>query len=367
MRVQLKPGLRRTWRTPESVQIGVGPGHGTVLAGLTEADAAALDRFAEGVDLPSTGGSAATARQRRLAELLNEADLLVPARSGRATFSRLGTGRHRLAADAAVWGLVHRTAGDGWGLLAARAGRHVVVTGAGRTGTALAGTLAGAGIGRVTVRDPAPVTEVDLMPGGHRQCDVGRRRDESAADLIGRAGAAAGPGPGRPDLVVLVRYAVADAGQAEPLVRADLPHLSIVLRGPDAVVGPLVVPGLGPCLRCLDLHRGDRDPAWPKVLAQLLYPAGQPAEPEEAATATLVAGLAALQVLTWLDGVARPASLGATLEVELPDGLVAGRPWASHPGCGCHWPPPDRAPDRAPDRTPVSEGREPADGTTMGR
>jgi hypothetical protein len=31
--------------------------------------------------------------------------------------------------------------------------------------------------------------------------------------------------------------------------------------------------------------------------------------------------------------------VGATLEIELPDGLIARRSWPAHPGCGCHWPP----------------------------
>jgi hypothetical protein len=94
-----------------------------------------------------------------------------------------------------------------------------------------------------------------------------------------------------------------------------------------------VVPGDGPCLRCLDLHRADRDPAWPRVLAQLL---ARPAPVAgETASSLLAASLAALQVLAHLDGGARPAAVGATLEIELPGGLVSRRPWPVHPACGC--------------------------------
>lgn len=381
MRVQLKPGLRRAWRSADSIQIGLGPGHGTVIAGLDPAEAGALDRFAQGVDLPASGGSPQVVRQRRMAQLLHEAGLLLPGRTGRAALSRLGPSRPRLAGDAAVWGLVHEQAGDGWGLLADRAGRHVAVVGAGRTGAALATLLNAAGVGRVAVSDPRPVTEADLMPGGYRPEDVGRRREQAVADRLVRPRPAAPP-PAHPDLVVLVGYAVADAGRAEPLLRTDVPHLAVVLRGHGATVGPLVVPGQGPCLRCLDLHRGDRDPAWPKVLAQLLYPPPPVDEPEECASAHLVAGLAALQVLAWLDGVPRPAARDATLEVELPDGLVARRSWTPHPGCGCHWPPRETRPARRPTSAagkapgsgpdggpvaadPVSDKRDPRAGSTM--
>jgi bacteriocin biosynthesis cyclodehydratase domain-containing protein len=138
------------------------------------------------------------------------------------------------------------------------------------------------------------------------------------------------------DLVVLVRSTVADSLEAVPLLADAVPHLSVVVRERGLVVGPLVVPGKVACLRCLDLHRTDRDPAWPRVLAQLAGPRAARAA-EESASALLGASLAALQVLAHLDGRVRPAALGATLEVELPDGLTSRRPWPPHPSCGCFW------------------------------
>lgn len=344
MRLQLKPALRRAWRGPGTVQIGVSPRHGTVLEGLTEGDALLLDRLRHGVDPDRISGgpgpAAAPERSLELVRLLHEAGVLVPARAGRAALARVGPSRERLAADASVWSVVHPPAGDGWEVLARRACRHVAVLGAGRTGTTLAVTLAAAGVGRVSIGDPRPVAAADVAPAGHAEPDIGRRRQDSAADAVRRFGAAGAAAGHHPDLAVLVDHTVADAGRADRLLSADTAHLSVVIRDADALVGPLVRPGQGPCLRCLDLHRGDRDPAWPQVLAQLLRPVpGAGPEPEETATAALVAGLAALQVLGHLDGLARPAATGATLEVELPDGLVSRRPWPAHPRCGCHWPP----------------------------
>jgi bacteriocin biosynthesis cyclodehydratase domain-containing protein len=140
-----------------------------------------------------------------------------------------------------------------------------------------------------------------------------------------------------PDLVVLVEPDAADALGALDLLDAAVPHLSVVIREATIVVGPLVIPGRACCLRCLDLHRGDRDPVWPRLLAQLLSRrrTGDSETVEETASAQLAACLAALQVLGHLDGFHRPASLGATLEVELPDGLVSRRPWPAHPRCDC--------------------------------
>ncbi|MCE0536830.1 TOMM precursor leader peptide-binding protein [Kineosporia rhizophila] len=137
---------------------------------------------------------------------------------------------------------------------------------------------------------------------------------------------------------MLVSHGIADAARADYLMSADIPHLAVVVGEDGVVVGPLVRPGRTPCLRCLDLHRRDRDPDWPRVLSQL--PEHPFAEHEETASASLAAGLAALQVLAELDGLSQPAAVGATLEVELPDGLVARRPWRMHPACGCAWPTP---------------------------
>jgi hypothetical protein len=71
----------------------------------------------------------------------------------------------------------------------------------------------------------------------------------------------------------------------------------------------------------------------------LLSPAAGTLQPEETAASTLAAGLVSLQVLTHLDGVTEPATAEATLEIEMPDGLIARRSWPPHPSCGCHWPP----------------------------
>jgi len=381
VQVQIKPGLRRAWRGPGTVQIGLDPRRGTVLDGLTDADRELLDRLGTGLDekaLPA-GPANGTDRTRQLLRLLADAGVLVQTRAGRAALSRLGAAHGRLAPDAAVWSVVHRDAGDGWELLARRAGRRIEVVGAGRTGTGIATTLAASGVGRVQVRDPRPVTDGDIAPYGAGRSEVGLPREEAARLAIQRTGrpgptppggpavpgrgTPAAPGrdgravpghavpdrgrdtPGRPDpptpvpeLVVVVEETVADAAAADTLLAADVPHLSVVIGEAGATVGPLVLPGRGPCLRCLELHRADRDPAWPRLLAQLLTERhGSP--PEETGCAGLTAALAALQVLTLIDGHRAPACLGATLEVELPDGLISRREWPAHPACGCHWPP----------------------------
>src|SRR5690606_20335976 len=118
---------------------------------------------------------------------------------------------------------------------------------------------------------------------------------------------------------------------AERLAGRGLPYLAVSARDGTAVVGPLVPPAGSPCLNCLDLHRTDRDPEWPALAAQL---ATDPRPPVCAAvTALVAAGVAAGEVLRWIDGVT-PDTQGATLEIT-----TAPRPrrrsWPPHPECGC--------------------------------
>jgi len=99
-------------------------------------------------------------------------------------------------------------------------------------------------------------------------------------------------------------------------------------------VGPLVVPGDGPCLRCLDLHRTDADPAWPALLHRLAAaPANRPGELHVPVLAGVAAHLAAAMVLGLLDG--EPRRPGLTWQVPLPDAVPRERVWVPHPRCGC--------------------------------
>jgi bacteriocin biosynthesis cyclodehydratase domain-containing protein len=340
MRLQIKPGLRTVWRGDDAVQVGLDAGHGAVLDGLTPPDRELVELLVGGIDdgdLPAAASSPQALRTHALVRLLAGSGVLVDRRAGRDALARVGPNAPRLTPDAAVWSVVHADAGDGWELLAARAQRVVEIRGAGRTGAALATALAAAGVGQVDLIDDRPVAVADVGPAGAVLSDVG---SSASAAVLRAQRALSGPEPplaaapaSGPDLAVLVHGSAADSTEAAALVSAGLPHLAVVVRERGVLVGPLVLPGRSPCLRCLDLQRADRDPAWPCVLAQLT--ARRRRVPEESASALLASSLAALQVLAHLDGRRRPAALAATLEVELPDGLVSRRPWAPHPSCGC--------------------------------
>jgi hypothetical protein len=443
-RPQLRPGLRRLWRDSSTLQLGLSPAHGAVVAGLRAGDdvvLAALDGRHDLRDLHALAraNSVPASRVNELIRLLGQAGVLVRAGSDRACLSRVTPdARRRLGPDAASWALVYDGVAHPDAVLARRAMAHVRVDGLGRLGTAVAATLATAGVGRVDGEDRRPVRPDDVLAAGHGADDVGRPRAASLARAIERvlgrqtehaehlaaplpespagqtarpqddhpgdngvaqpthrltdaspghvggrptpapsrppAGTSgdqpteqpAGPQPAvppgqqagqpqpglrtpatrrrarsRPDLVVVVRDDAVELAVADELVHRGIAHLAVVTGADRVVVGPLVLPGRGPCLRCVHLHRCDRDPAWPQLAAQLTAgtagAAGTAATGSgaEVASATAAAGLVALQVLTHLDGIRPPVSLGRTLDLVLPDGLVERRRWAPHPRCGC--------------------------------
>ena len=339
MRPVLTPAARVLWRDPETVQVGRASGRCAVVTGVDAPLRAALALLDGTRDLPQLHRAAARAgcsppQAEALLGLLGRAGLLDDAGQSRPSLAALDRDeRARLAADVASLALVR---GDGGvPALELRRSVQVAVHGGGRVGAPLALALAIAGLGAVDVVDDGPARPVDTGVGGLALDDVGRNRGEAARDLLRRAVPSLPPGPvRRPDLVVLAPVRSGEAEGAGSLVAAGTPHLLAEVRDSTGVVGPLVLPGRTPCLRCLDLTRSDLDPRWPALAAQLAS-AVPAAEACDGPLALAVAAQAAMQVLAMVDGTVDPAALGGTLELALPDWRWRRRSWPLHPDCGC--------------------------------
>ncbi|WP_146900228.1 ThiF family adenylyltransferase [Cellulomonas aerilata] len=340
--MRLRPGLRVLRRATDEVQIGTDPRWAVRLTGLTVPEVRALTALDGGGVLPRMERLTARVDEDgrpcdAVVDLLRQAGLVLDAAPQRSAASVPPLPSGALA-DAAAWSLVlDDHDGGGGALVRARADRVVGFLGAGRLALTAATTLASAGVGTVLLDDPSPVTTRDLGAGGLSARDVGSPRAEAAArllrDLVPEVRTSAAERT-RPDVVVSVEHAVADAARARAMMAAEVVHLSVVVREGDVLVGPLVRPGSSPCLRCLDLHRTAADPAWPVVAAQLAASPRQRAVAEESVLAVVGGGLAAAAVLAQLDG-RPPAVVAASLEIALPDVVPRLRRWPVHPDCGC--------------------------------
>ena len=144
--------------------------------------------------------------------------------------------------------------------------------------------------------------------------------------------------PAGVDLVVLADYLGADPRLLRDLHAARVPHLPVRVRDGAGLVGPLVIPGVTSCLSCADLHRTDRDAAWPALAAQLREVIGSADRPTVLATAALALGqLHRIIAAVRADGPAGdpPSTLNTTWEVDVATHALRARRWPRHPMCGC--------------------------------
>ena len=141
------------------------------------------------------------------------------------------------------------------------------------------------------------------------------------------------------DLFILAHAWHPDAFDDAGCLALDVPHLPIATWGKRGTIGPLVIPGRTPCLRCGLLHAHDRDSAFPTLHLQRSH-----ALPEVAAIDTglalAVAAHAAMWVCAWVESLGDDrvsADSSHRLQVTLPEGGVSHEEFPAHPLCGCRW------------------------------
>ncbi len=336
-RPTLVPGVRRLWRDRHTVQLGADPRRAIVLEFADPALARVLDlldgsrseaavvRDAAALGIPESDTAT-------LLGTLHDGGFAVDAQS------LLPPGlpepvRRRLTTEAAALAL--RRAGPPAAAIRRRAAAHVLITGYGRLAVPLAATLAQAGVGHVDAAVSGRAETRDAAVGGLSPADTGRPRGTAAADAVIRAAPATNVRPLREDTATFVVQAGAcrPAGLAAlAYARRRVAHLAVEIRDGTAIVGPLVPPTGSPCLNCVDLHRRDRDPAWPALAAQLST-GPEHIAPLGVTTLLVVTGYAAEEVLAYVDGDT-PQTLGTTIEISAP-GREIRHSWPAHPDCGC--------------------------------
>lgn len=303
----LRPGVHVLRRSASEVQVGLDPARAVVLP-----DRPAVRHLLDSLASPASAPQGAYDEEvcRLLADsgLLVDADTLLPLTPAYAGSAPTGAVRGGVAALALL-------AGDETGaLLRARSARTVVVASCG------AGEAA-----HVATR----VSDLLSEAGGTARClDHGEPPVPTAPSGEGTVG-------------VLVSVGEPRREQLDPWIRAQVPHLVVRLLEGEALLGPFVLPGETACLRCVDAHHTDLDPAWPLLVAQHADAstrgrADSLPEPVDPVLATLVGAWAAREVLTRLEGV-HPAVTSSTLRLDARVTCLSSQVWARHPDCGCGW------------------------------
>jgi len=225
--------------------------------------------------------------------------------------------------------------------LAHEAVLSALAVGVHRSGAMLLGTLAGASAAEVTqllnllepallyVPDDAEPPITPLPRTVH--VDGGGPTALRLHALLSNLGIEE-PAPGaEPELAVLVGQYVLYPERHGHWLRRDIPHLPVVFSDSTARVGPLVEPGFGPCLTCLELAHVDDDPAWPAMACQLA-PRQAPSETPRLSfeVAARVAGL----VQDRLD-IGRSAVFAGSVRIDAATGAITRFAHRPHERCGC--------------------------------
>jgi hypothetical protein len=134
--------------------------------------------------------------------------------------------------------------------------------------------------------------------------------------------------PSAPDLAVIVAGWVVSPEDHGSWLRRDIPHLPVVIGDGGVTVGPLVEPGDGPCLYCVQLIRTDDDPAWPAIATQLWN------RPTPALTGVALAQTTGFVARRVLDRLSRGPGTAMSWRLSV-DGAVSSRVWTRHAQCRC--------------------------------
>ncbi|BBG00025.1 MULTISPECIES: hypothetical protein [Pseudonocardia] len=296
-RLALAPHHALVATGPCSRRIGNGPAGARLLDDLSPVATAALDRLAAGpCTVAELQADVPPGRRREalpvLLGVLLRAGLLVDPDLGERVRRRRESALVEVRGDSALAGAVVRG-------------------------------LAGSGIGHVHPRVTGTVDGADVATGlpatdGHRA--------RALHDLLAAAGVRSGPaGRVPPDLLVL-------AGAPEAVPDDAVVQLVVTLRNGRGVVGPLLLPGGGPCRGCRDGGaEGDRE-----IGVDTVVPGPRTAEPHVVAA---TAALAVAQALAALDGPVGgnppPASWRTELELAADLASIGVHPIPGRPGCPC--------------------------------
>ncbi|WP_134322610.1 ThiF family adenylyltransferase [Cumulibacter soli] len=342
--------LRRAWRAPGVLQIGADASRAVVLRNVSTDVAAflagldgtrTLRQVLEASDAHGLHGPIAD-RYRAVLRTLTEKGLVIDLAD---ELEGRELAQHPLLLGALAPEVHGRALGNlrasPAATMRARAIARTVIVGDRRIAPAIAAILAASGVRHIAVVQSGVVTPSDLVPGGPRPQDLGRPRAHATHDALARAAVDVETGAPRagdqPDLVILADGAASSDARVRMLMRTGTPFLPVGVRERRVVVGPFVIPGESSCLACQDAIRRDLDQRWAMIDAQLRHTPTSPGDGGETPLVMIGAGLAAAQILQWIDNERLPETINATLELSLPDLVLERRYWPRHEACSCQF------------------------------
>ena len=220
---------------------------------------------------------------------------------------------------------------------------QVSIFGDSRIATLLYGILLSSGISQTSLHGPhgphgqRPIKESDLCAGFLHPGDIGHsyaiRTQELSRELsLFPPTKKIGEEESRKFMVVVGNT---PADRVQEWISQGVPHLFI--DTPDSAsisIGPIVIPGQTPCARCISMALDDQNPTWREISMLKLT---NPAKEVPVSVAHYIAGIAALELLGFIDE-GRSLLIGgsARLDYRAPT-VLERKTFTRHPACGCNW------------------------------
>jgi len=233
---------------------------------------------------------------------------------------------------------------DGATVLLERGLRTVHIDDLGGAGLMLTLGLAAAGVGRVVTHDQSKVEAHDLGPNAYPAQLLGKPKIVAARALLASSPNQMSLIAGHHltarnlesiDCAALIGQQALEPRRYIQWLNRDVPHLALTFDSDYASVSPLIVPGRGPCLYCLEQARIEQDSAWPVVLSQLVTNKNRL---DDAASRLFCAGLAVQKILAHLDncgGFKQSEQELVGYQLSIATGSVNEFRWAEHQACSC--------------------------------
>jgi bacteriocin biosynthesis cyclodehydratase domain-containing protein len=202
-------------------------------------------------------------------------------------------------------------------------------TPAGRPGSGGRPVVCVDGVGPTAERVRGLLTELDIRVVA---TGTAAERPHRSARGSGERGTSE-HGGSEPALAVLVDHFVLAPVRHGRWLRRDVPHLPVVFSDAEVRIGPLVEPGAGPCLTCLEFERVDDDPAWPAIACQLLHRTA----PTETTRLSIEAATTAAGIVHDRVFAASNEFAAASLAIDAESLGVRRRAHRPHERCGCRF------------------------------
>ena len=267
---QINPGLARLWIDDTTRQYGANSE--AVLTNLSNAQWRALDFLEAGVSdnqlslLPKMASADAETTNElieRLGPLLSRTSSFMPTFTEHEVSKRFSE----------IMRLYLLGLDDPAETLRARRSLRVFLSKLDRTGLTLLRALNASAVTKVFTNDHSKVLPGDTVELGYPQSLLGSQRvraaksdaDGLSIQLHSRVSTAFD----QADLAILVCHDIIQPADYQPWLSRDVPHLAICFDESGVEISHIVIPGVTPCLGCIELHRINNEPNWIKIATQL--------------------------------------------------------------------------------------------------